>query len=60
MRVLISLIGCDDTTEIEIDVTDDELLFLHKLVRLSAIWSRVHCMPVMEVEIDGDAWFRRE
>lgn len=49
-KVNIELIGCDDTTEFEIEVTEEEIKFLDKLKKLSAEISRSSCMPVLEFE----------
>lgn len=42
--------GCDDSTPIIMDVTDDEYKFLEKIVQLSMESSTYGCMPVAEIE----------
>ena len=46
--------GCDDLTQIEIEVTESELEFLKKLATLVNEASTYGCMPSMSV--DGE-WF---
>ena len=49
----ILLIGCDDTTEFEMSLTDQEYKLLQKVSEISEGTSSYQCMPVMSVEQKG-------
>lgn len=49
MRVRVSLNECDDTTEMDIDVTSEQLAFLQMLAKLSEATSSYQCMPTLSV-----------
>ena len=46
----ITLSGCDDTTYIDIDLTEQELAFANRLAEASVRESDYGCMPTMRVE----------
>lgn len=48
-KVTISLCGCDDITSIDMEVTEEELEFLHRLSKRSHEVSEYACMPTMEI-----------
>jgi hypothetical protein len=41
--------GCDDTTTVDIEVTDEQLAFLRRLAILVAESSTYGCQPTIEV-----------
>ena len=47
--VHIDLCGCDDTTRMTVDVTDEELRFLKQLEVRSQEQSRYSCQPIMQL-----------
>ena len=49
-KIAIKLIGCDDVTRIDIDVTSEELNLLERVSELSKQISEYPCMPVMEIK----------
>jgi hypothetical protein len=54
MRVRVRLIGCDDTTYIAMDVSEDEKALLDRLAAASEAESNCPCMPVMAVAVDNE------
>lgn len=46
----ISLIGCHDNTDFEVDLTDEQLEVVKFIAKKSEEVSEFSCMPVMEVE----------
>ena len=48
-EVTIYLEGCDDTTQISLDVSAKELLFLEKISKMSKEISSYQCMPVLVI-----------
>lgn len=50
MMYRLCLNGCDDTTAIEMDLTDAELAFVQRIAVLSERNSTYVCMPTMRVE----------
>lgn len=50
MMYRICLDGCDDTTTIEMDLTDAELAFVQRLAAFTQRNSAYNCMPTMRVE----------
>ena len=51
MRIIVSLSGCDDVTDMEMDVTEGEFAFLEKVSALSEKVSSYACMPTLEVRV---------
>lgn len=49
MIKVIKIKGCDDTTKIIIDLTEEELKFLEKLAKLSKENSSYSCQPIIEI-----------
>jgi hypothetical protein len=60
MKYVISLNGCDDTTKIEVDLTDEELNTIIKVGKIVNETSKYGCMPTMsiytEYRIEEDAY----
>jgi len=60
MKYIISLNGCDDTTKIEVDLTDEELNTIIKVGKIVNETSNYICMPTMsiytEYRIEEDAY----
>ena len=50
----ISLLGCDDTTEFDMELTDTEVELLKKVAAKSEETSEYKCMPTMDIELLGD------
>ena len=48
-KVRVALVGCDDSTYIDLWVTDDERSFLERLEVTSKKESTYRCMPTLEV-----------
>lgn len=48
IRVIVS--GCDDSTIIEIEVSDEELTFIKTLAKKITVASTYSCKPTMQVE----------
>lgn len=42
--------GCDDTTEFEMEITEDEMRLLKEVEILSKATSTYECMPIMEIK----------
>ena len=42
-----ALSGCDDATEMELDLTEEELVFLRKVSALSQATSTYGCQPTL-------------
>ncbi|MDY5098738.1 MULTISPECIES: hypothetical protein [Clostridia] len=51
LNVEIELVGCDDTTEIDMCVTAQELEVLQRVSAMSREESTYSCMPIMEIRI---------
>ena len=51
MTVNIKLIGCDDTTEFDMDMTPKEYEFLKKIAEKSIEVSEYVCMPIMKLTV---------
>lgn len=51
LNVEIELVGCDDTTEIDMRVTLQELEVLQRVSKMSREISTYSCMPIMEIKI---------
>ena len=49
MKINIRLVGCDDTTEFNMDMTPKEYEFLKKIAKKSIEVSEYACMPIMEL-----------
>lgn len=54
MQVRISLDGCDDTTYLTMQVSEDELAFLNRLAAESEKASTYQCMPTLSVTVDNE------
>lgn len=50
MKVKIGLLGCDDTTSIDTDVTVEEYNFLLRIQELSRENSSYGCQPTLRVD----------
>ena len=50
MKMRIILVGCDDSTAVEMDVTPEELEFLENLQREVNDTSEYVCMPRLDLE----------
>ena len=48
----IALIGCDDSTIFDMEMTEEEYNFLQKVAEKSREVSSYSCMPIMEVSKD--------
>ena len=51
----ISLIGCDDVTEFDMKLTQAQAALLGVVASKSEETSKYRCMPIMEIELLGDA-----
>lgn len=51
MKIRIKLVGCDDTTIFEMELTEKEYELLQRVANLSEETSTYGCMPIMEVHI---------
>jgi hypothetical protein len=49
-QIVITLSGCDDHTDVGVEVTEQELEFLQKLSKLSHEACKYGCMPTMDVK----------
>ena len=58
VRLLVSLNGCDDSTEFVVIATPEQWKFLDLLAARSFETSTYHCMPVLEVT-DNEAAIER-
>ena len=55
MKMRIILVGCDDSTVVEMDVTPEELKFLKKLEKEVGNTSTYVCMPRLDLkEVEPD------
>jgi len=50
-RYKITLIGCDDQTEFEMDLTEDEFALVMRICDISVQTSVYTCMPTMQIEL---------
>lgn len=50
----IELIGCDDTTRFDMELTPKEAKFLSQICDLSEEYSTYQCMPIMTCELVGE------
>ena len=50
-RYFISLDGCDDTTEFEMDLTEAELVAIRKVSDKSRQVSNYSCMPTLHIKL---------
>ena len=50
MQTKVELVGCDDTTEVELEVTEDQRKFLLWVAEKLNTKSTYGCMPVMSVD----------
>lgn len=50
MKMRIVLVGCDDETAVEMDVTPEELRFLERLEKEVGNTSTYACMPRLDLE----------
>ena len=51
MKINIRLVGCDDTTEFDMDMTPKEYKFLKKIAEKSIEVSEYACMPIMKLTV---------
>ena len=51
MKINIRLVGCDDTTEFDMDITPKEYEFLKKIAEKSIEVSEYACMPIMKLTV---------
>ena len=51
MRIKVELVGCDDVTEVILDVNESELIFLQGLAEKTIEASEYSGQPAMEIEI---------
>ncbi len=51
MLVNVRVSGCDDETNVLIDVTNDQWAFLQELAQKISAASKYDCMPVMAVKV---------
>lgn len=49
MKINIRLVGCDDTTEFDMNMTPKEYEFLKKIAEKSIEISEYTCMPIIEL-----------
>ena len=54
MKVRIDLVGCDDTTKFDMEITQEQYEFLNEISKESKMHSEYSCMPIMEVGILED------
>lgn len=54
MKIRIELIGCDDTTKFDMEITQEQYEFLNEISKESKMHSEYSCMPTMEVGILED------
>lgn len=54
-RYMISLCGCDDTTQFHVELDETEAALVRRLVALAAEASGYGCMPTMEIKEVGAA-----
>ena len=47
----ITLLGCDDITRFNMDLTNEEVDLLNRVCKLSKETSEYGCMPTMEIEL---------
>jgi hypothetical protein len=52
-KIKLELVGCEDTTEVSLKVTDEELLFLKKIRRLVNRKSDTICEPIIKINGRG-------
>lgn len=51
MKHRIYIMGCDDTTKFEMDLTDEEAAFVRRMAELANAARTSGCMPEMEIEV---------
>lgn len=49
-RYRVTLHGCDDSTPMEVDLTEEEAALVRRLCEQSEAVARYSCMPIMEIE----------
>lgn len=54
MEVRIELIGCDDTTQFDMEMTREQYDFLNEVSKKSIMHSEYQCMPTMKIRILED------
>lgn len=50
-KYIIAVYGCDDSTIIERELTDDELKLVQSIAKQVTEASEYDCMPTMEIEM---------
>lgn len=50
MKHTICLVGCDDSTEFEMDMTEEQLIFLKKVAIKANNTSEYNCMPRLFID----------
>jgi len=50
MKYMIKLMGCDDTTRFEMELSDEQVAVVQQMADLSKKTSECGCMPVLEFE----------
>lgn len=55
-RYIIKIVGCDDTTKVEMGLNKEELNVITKLAALSHENSEYGCMPTIKMEKDIVIW----
>ncbi len=54
IKVSVVLRGCDDNTRVEIEATEEQVLFLEKLAEETVKVSEYACMPILRVLRSSD------
>lgn len=54
LKVKVTLQGCDDHTDMILEITEQEFKFLQTLQEASGLKSTHSCMPVLNVKIAGE------
>lgn len=50
MKYSIALDGCDDSTEFDLELKEEEYILLKKISNISKQVSQYRCMPVLEID----------
>mgnify|MGYP001064576776 CR=1 FL=1 len=54
MEYKIIVSGCDDSTEVSMELTDEEFKLIQKLAEKITATSSYGCMPTMDIKPEGE------
>lgn len=53
-RYQVALVGCDESTQLVMDLTDDERATIERLAVASRATSEYPCMPILKIEVASE------